>query len=275
MMSRVLGRRGLAGVLAWAASVIASLGCGLPRDALFAAPTPKAVTIDGTSVIRFPVAAQLLGAALYVPAPYGRPTLVHFHGNGQQLADLGPLVSWLRDERVGVFAVEYPGYGLNAGQSPSETSLFAVAEAALDHLERKLGVAVKDVVLMGQSLGTGVATEMALRGRGSAVVLISPYTSIDALGAHWLPGIPSSLVVDDHFDNLAKAPRVRAPVLIVTGLHDPLIPPSMSEELAASFPHATLLWVRTGHHNDLFALGRRRALVAAVAEFAVLATGSR
>ena len=188
--------------------------------------------------------------ALYAHAPPGQPTVAYLHGNGEDLAHIAPLVAKLREERLGVYAIEYPGYGIAAGE-PTEQSVYDVADRALVHLHGALAVPAADVVLMGRSLGTGVAVEMALRGHGARLVLVSPYTSIDAL-AHHFTGLPGSPLVDDHFDSFAKAPHIALPVLVVAGTADTLVPSWMSAELALQFRGATILWVRGAHHNDLF-----------------------
>ncbi|HCF62311.1 MAG TPA: alpha/beta hydrolase, partial [Myxococcales bacterium] len=98
--------------------------------------------------------------ALHYPAPAGAPTLVHFHGNAEQLADRTPLFERFHALGLGVLAVEYPGYGKATGE-PSEESFYAVAEAALGHL-RDLGVPASKTVLQGQTIGLGVAAGQGL-----------------------------------------------------------------------------------------------------------------
>jgi len=209
--------------------------------------------------------------ALHVPAPEGAPTIVHFHGNGEQLADGTWLASRLRAAGVGVYLVEYPGYGLARGVRTTEAAIYAAAEAALDHLERSIGVPNERIILQGQSLGTGVATEMAARGHGARLILVSPYTSIVDMASHYAPILPARLYVGDRFETAAKAPGVSIPVLIVHGTLDEVIPVRMGRELAKIFPSASLEIVDGGHHNDLFA-DPAAPLVARLARFARLGT---
>jgi uncharacterized protein len=248
---------------------LAGSGCGVQRNVLFQPPkATKTEILPVGRLLRFPVGAGQEGVARYVEAPPGRPTIVHFHGNGQLLDDVAPLIALLAEERLGVLAVEYPGYGLDAAYVASEESTYAFADAALRHLQGSLAVPPSSIVLMGQSLGTGVATEMAARNHGSRLILISPFTSIDDLFRRFMPIWPA-WGIDDHFDNAAKAPGIRMPVLIITGLKDTLVPPTMTVELARRFPNAATLWMRSGHHNDLFRKDPR-LVVAHIAMFAEL-----
>ena len=109
------------------------------------------------------------------------------------------------------------------------------------------------VVLVGRSLGTGVATEMARRGHGSRLILISPYTSLPEVAKGIVPfWVPVGLLMRDRFPTAERAPSVVIPVLIIHGTDDEVIPFAMGEHLASVFPHARLRQVEHAGHNDLF-----------------------
>jgi pimeloyl-ACP methyl ester carboxylesterase len=190
--------------------------------------------------------------ALNFPAAPGQPTIVHFHGNGEQLADLFGVAHLYQRAGLGFFAVEYPGYGLSAKDSPSERALYEAGEAGLDWLAQR-GVGPAQVVLEGQSLGSGVAMELAARGRGSRLILLSPYTSIPELAGRLLPWLPARLMVLDRFDNLRKAPTIALPALVVHGDRDEVVPVTMGRAVAAALPHAQLEIVPGSGHMELFA----------------------
>jgi uncharacterized protein len=193
------------------------------------------------------------------------PTLVHFHGNGEQLAHQTDLVRVFRAQGLGVFAVEYPGYGLAHTSKATEATIYTAAETALNHLRDVLGV--RDIVLQGQSLGTGVAVEMARRGHGTRLVLLSPYTSMPDMVSTLVPVLGHIVIVLDRFDSASKAPGISMPVLIFHGSGDELIPFRMGQRLAQRFPNATLETVAGAGHNDLFARGGA-LMIARIVEFA-------
>jgi alpha-beta hydrolase superfamily lysophospholipase len=240
------------------------------RKLLFPAPKTGAKPVmEGSTLKRFQGPSGRTVYAFHVPAPAEGRTVVHFHGNGEELADLVPLAWSFRRAGLGFFAVEYPGYGLAKDYPPSEEALYADAEAALWHLHNGLGVESPHVVLEGQSLGSGVAVEMAVRGHGARLVLISPFTSVPDMAAETVPVIPVRWLIRDQFANLEKAPKLSLPVLVVHGTEDEIVPFWMGEQLSKAFVNATLFKVQGGHHNDLF-VKDGRLIVDRVAAFAAL-----
>jgi len=202
--------------------------------------------------------------ALWTPPPPGGPVVVHFHGNGEDLADLGAIVDLFVTAGAGALAVEYPGYGISRADGAStESSVYAAGAAALEYL-RSQGYA--DVVLAGQSLGTGVAAELASRGLGSRLVLVSPFTSLVAVAGSHYPWLPVHLLLRDRFDTASKAPRIAVAVLLLHGSDDEIVPASMSGELERLFPHASRVVIQGAHHNDLL-WSHRDELRGAIAGF--------
>lgn len=251
--SRLLRRaRNAAAVAVGLYALFALAGCMAYRMVLFPAPhgpapaAPPGATLrdlradDGVPVI-----------AIHFPAPTGARTIVHFHGNGETVRNVFPFGRSLAARGLGVLLVEYRGYGPST-ESPTEQGLYLDAKAALDSLAKD-GILADQIVLSGTSLGTGVAAEMAAQGRGAALVLIAPYTSIPRVADRFLPFLPTNSIIADHFDTLEKAPRIHVPVLILHGDADEVIPYEMGKELAARLD-AHLVTVPGGHHNDLFAL---------------------
>jgi pimeloyl-ACP methyl ester carboxylesterase len=162
-----------------------------------------------------------------------------------------PLAVGLHVRGLGVVLTEYRGYGL-AGPSgpPDESGLYRDATAILDDLGRQ-GIGPSRVTLMGISLGTGVAAEMAARGRAASLILVSPFTSITAMASRVVPFLPTGWICPDRFDTLSKAPGIRVPTLVIHGDADEVVPFAMGGEIAAAIPGATLRVVHGGHHNDL------------------------
>ncbi|MFL5310925.1 MAG: alpha/beta hydrolase [Myxococcales bacterium] len=236
--------------LAIAAAVIAfgvaALFAG-QRALIYPAPKPaRTPSSELGELVRLPSTV-----ALWSPPSPGAAVVVHFHGNGEQLADLGRVIAALRAAGFGVLAVEYPGYGLASGK-PSQITLLSAAREALAYARDRLGIAPGRIVLQGQSLGSGVASQLAAEGQGAALVLISPFTSMTDLATRLFPALPVQRLVRDRFDTRDVARSVRVPVLIVHGDRDEVVPFSMGEELARIFPDARLMRVEGAHHNDLW-----------------------
>ncbi len=189
--------------------------------------------------------------ALELRAPSATSAVVvHFHNNRERAEHSAEVAQELAARGLGVVLVEYRGYGVATNASPSEGGVYADAEAVLDMLAAR-GVGPERIVLWGTSLGTGVAAEMARRGRGGRLVLVSPYTSIPDLVTDVVPFVPASLLLADHFDTLAKAPSIAIPTLIIHGDADEIVPFRMGERVTAAIPGARLLRVAGGHHGDL------------------------
>ncbi len=225
------------------------------------AQTPRTV---GGQLLRIPQDGGEV-VALHYPAPIGAPTVVHFHGNGEQLADDTHWLERLHDLGLGVLAVEYPGYGMSPGK-PSEKGNYSAAETALGYLREKLGVPVEQTVLEGQSLGSGAATEMARRGLGARLVLLSPFTSIVDMAGRAFPFLPAGLLVRHRFDNASKIGWIRMPTLIVHGTADEVVPVEMGKRLAELSPNAELHLIEGAPH-DLQSAGSEK-LARCVAAFA-------
>ena len=199
---------------------------------------------------------KLVVAARFPATREDARTLVLFHGNGETLGGRVPLAEDLVARGLGVVLTEYRGYGLAAASGPpDEAGLYRDASAILDALERE-GVGPSRLALMGISLGTGVAAEMAARGRAASLILVSPYTSITAMAQGTAPFLPASWICPDRFDTLAKAPGIRLPTLVIHGDADEVVPFAMGRAVAAAVPGATLKVVHGGHHNDLFIRSR-------------------
>jgi fermentation-respiration switch protein FrsA (DUF1100 family) len=207
--------------------------------------------------------------ALELDRPAASQTIVYFHGNGEVIGDDLSIAREMVREGFSVVLVEYRGYGVSRPGTPTEEGLYADAEAALDALAKR-GVDSKHVVLWGASLGSGVAAEMATRGRGGALVLVTPYTSLVDVAATHFWWLPTRLLMRDRFDTLGKASRITVPTIVFHGTLDEVVPYWMGERVAAAIAHARFVSVKGGHHNDLFAGAAQRR----VAEAGAFARGA-
>ncbi len=189
--------------------------------------------------------------AIELPAPAGARTVVHFHNNRETVEAAADFARAIRRRGLGVLLVEYRGYGASRGGKPSEDGLYRDAEAALSMLASR-GIGPDRIVLSGTSLGTGVAAEMARRGRGARLVLVTPYTSIPDLVADRVPGAPAELLVSDRFATLEKTRDIHVPTLVIHGDADEVVPFTMGQKVARAIAGARFLRVAGGRHGDLF-----------------------
>lgn len=192
--------------------------------------------------------------AWYAPAPAGRPTVVIFHGNGGSLRSQRYRLSYFKEANMGVLVLGYRGYAGSDG-SPSEEGLYTDARTALDWLNAQ-GVADDRIVIYGESLGTGVATKMAIERELAAVILESPYTSTVDVAAARFPFMPVSWLMKDRFDSLSRIAQVHEPLLIMHGGTDEVIPQDFGRKLfdVANEPKEGY-WPQLAGHNSIFDLG--------------------
>lgn len=203
---------------------------------------------------------------LFARGEAGERYAVVFHNNRETIELASPVGRELFARGVAVLLVEYRGYGASRGEVPTEEGLYRDGEAALAFLASR-GVSPGRVTLIGQSLGSGVAAELASRSGGARLVLVTPYTSIPDLVTDVVPIVPARALVPDHFDTLAKAPRIHVPTLIIHGDDDEIVPFWMGERLASAIAGARLIRVPRGRHGDLFLVARER-LFDEIARFA-------
>ncbi len=207
---------------------------------------PPATYAAGPDLTWIPAGDGARLAARWLPYPDARYTLIYCHGNATDLGQIEPRLQELR-ERLGVsvLAWDYPGYGQTGGR-PGEPETLRGARAVAAYATRVLGVPADRLVLYGHSLGGGAAVEIAASQPCAGLVLQSAFTSAFHVRVSVNP-FPF-----DKFNNRAKLPRVRCPILVIHGTADTLIPFSHGEQLLAAAPgRRQHLWVPGAGHNDL------------------------
>ena len=227
----------------------------VPSPVLSGVPEMQPVTLD---------TEDGLNLLAWYRAVEGQPVVVYFHGNAGNIGARGFKARPYLDAGFGMLLVSYRGYGGNRG-SPTEEGLYADGRAALDFLKAQ-GVAPERTVIYGESLGTGVAVQMASElGRENpvaALVLEAPLTSMGDVAAHHYPYVPARLLIRDHFDSAAKIAGVNTPVLIIHGDRDRTIPIKFGRMLfdAAAEPKESR-WLEGGDHNGLYDLGAAEVVI--------------
>jgi fermentation-respiration switch protein FrsA (DUF1100 family) len=158
------------------------------------------------------------------------------HGNGSNISTRARLYAlWRRHLNRAVLGYDYPGYGKSPGGS-TEAGCYAAGDGAYDWLVQEMKVPAGEVILVGESLGGGVAVDQAARRENRMLITLAAFTSFPEMAALKFPWLPGRYLVRNQFDNLAKIPRARGPVFISHGTADALTPFSHGERLAASAP---------------------------------------
>jgi hypothetical protein len=216
----------------------------------YAAPDPTA--LPTVREVEFMTEDGITLHSWFSSATTDKPTVLFLHGNADSLQRRTPTYQTILKAGYGLLALEYRGYSGNAGR-PSEQGLYKDARAALAYLQNQ-GISSENVVVMGYSLGTGVAVQMATEYTLAAVALLAPYASITAIASDLYWYVPVNLLLQDRFDSLSKAAQVDDPVLIFHGEQDTLIPVEHAHMLNAALtaaPRKHLLIEPAATHNDL------------------------
>jgi uncharacterized protein len=199
--------------------------------------------------------------AWYLPPGEGRPVILYCHGNGGHIGYRADRVPPFAGARLGILLLEYRGYGGNPGR-PSEAGLFADAAAALDFL-RDQGVPPSRIVLYGESLGTGVAVHLAAQQQFGGLVLENPFTSVAAVAQYHYPFVPAAWLTRDRYDSLSRIGRVTAPILMLQGARDAVVPARFGRALFDAAPGPKQMWTAaTAGHEDLARSGGLDATLA-------------
>lgn len=217
---------------------VAPIQAGLPPDTEITLQAP-----DGVRLV-----------AWYQPARPGEPTLLYLHGNaGNLLSRAGRMAEYLKQDR-GFYMLSYRGYGGSGGR-PSERANVADAILAYEDLRRR-GVAAGDIILYGESLGSGVAVQLATQRPVGGVILDAPYTSLADVGERIYPYLPVRTFIIDRYDSLSRISAINAPLLIVNGELDGLIPVDMGEALLARAQAPKRMFrVEGAGHSDHYLFG--------------------
>lgn len=191
-----------------------------------------------------------LAGVLALPPLEHAPLVIYFGGNAEEVTEYAPRVAHDYGNRA-VLLVNYRGYGRSTGR-PGETAMVADALELFDWAARHPAIDAQRIALHGVSLGTGVAVQLAAARPARCVILTSPFTSATDVAREIYSWLPVALLMRHPFDSARVASSVNAPALVLVGEADTMIPPRLSDGLAA-------LWggkvERVGFkgfgHNDL------------------------
>jgi len=220
-----------------------------PDRTLYATPALLGLPFEE---VRFAAADGVRLHGWYVPGEAGRPLVLFCHGNAGNISHRLESLRHLHALGLAVLLFDYRGYGLSEG-SPSEEGTYADARGALAWL-RQRGWEPARTIYAGESLGAAVALQLSLEAPPAALVLEAPFPSVAAMGWHHYPLLYPLFgwLLSARYDSAEKIGRLRAPLLIIQGGADDIVPPAMARRLfnAAGEPK-TLRLIPGAGHNDL------------------------
>jgi pimeloyl-ACP methyl ester carboxylesterase len=259
-MARTL--RQAAVVLGWALFAAYLTGAVLIRwfpDRFVGFPEPEVPQTPGTVGLRYTDVwlevgwERALVHGWWVPKGEGAPVVLLLHGTGRTIGGLVHVAAALHDAGAAVLMIDYRGLGRSDRGPLTEASMYEDATTAWQHMRWFQGDPARCLVY-GHSLGAAIALELAARNPDVAGVIIegSPTSMRDLLAGSRLSALfPVDWLLRGRFDAAAKLARVRAPVLVIHGGDDPIVPPAMAVELhrRANEPKALLMVDRAGHSD--------------------------
>lgn len=205
---------------------------------------PPASYLDGPGIIKIDVGNGESIRGRYLVNPDAEFTILYNHGNDE---DIGMNLRWLRRFRERGFSVltyDYRGFGLSDGKA-TEKNTYRDAEAAYEYLVRKRNIPPEKIIVMGRSLGGGVAVELANRKPVAGLIMQSTFVSVNRVVSG------GQIVPFDKYKNILKIDKVNCPILIIHGTADSRVKFWHGEKLyeAAKQPKG-YLWVKGAEHDD-------------------------
>ena len=156
-------------------------------------------------------------------------TLVMFHGNAGHLSNRIYKLNELYKLDINILLISWRGFSGNKG-SPTEKNLYADAKAAIKWLNGK-GIDNNQIILYGESLGTGVAVEIGKKNIFNSIILETPFTSMENTAKIYYPYLPVGLLLKDRYDSISKIKMIKTPILVMHGKKDNIVPFSMGKEM--------------------------------------------
>jgi fermentation-respiration switch protein FrsA (DUF1100 family) len=209
--------------------------------------SPQDLGLSGVTEERVPTPDGETIVLWYAPAQPGKPTVLFFHGNGGEIAGRHERFAFLQAQGLGVMFVSYRGYGASTG-TISEQGLVTDALAAYDVLRGK-GVAADSIMLLGESLGTGVAIQLAAQRPVAAIALEAPYTATVDIAADVYWWLPVRWLMKDQFRSRDYIGQIKVPLLIQHGDADRVVPVAQGRALfdMANEPKQLVIIPDAGH----------------------------
>jgi len=192
----------------------------------------------------------------FVPYQGSKITLLWAHGNAGNISHRVENLKLLHQQvNISVFIFDYRGYGRSGGKV-SEEGTYKDATAALQYLRSRADVEPKRIIFFGRSLGAAVAADLAAREDCLALILETPFVSIREMARAAFPLLPIGPLLRTRYDVIEKIAKVRAPLLVLHGDQDEVVPYEQGKKVfAAAVGPKEFYTIRGAHHNDTYIVG--------------------
>ncbi len=198
--------------------------------------------------------------AFFLPAPASSQILLWFHGNAENIGMGVSQMVVFHELGVNLLEIDYRGYGKSEGK-PDEAGVYRDADAAYRYLVETRRFDPKNLYIFGHSLGGAVAVELASSRDCAGLIVESSFTSAPDMARHIFRVPGTEYLARSRFDSASKIRRVRAPVLVIHGTRDEVIPLQMGRKLFEAAPEPKSFFEIVGAgHNDILAVGGERYL---------------
>ena len=190
------------------------------------------------------------------------PLLIYFHGNSFHIGDRAYRIQRYIDKNWNVILLSWRGFGGNKGK-PTEKNLYKDGEAVLRWVSENTKFRKDQIIVYGESLGSGVAVELGVRYKFLSIVLEAPFTSISDIASKRYKIFPTKYLVKDRFDNLSKIDKVKSPLLIISGKKDEIVPHKHSICLLKKAKVKKKgVFIDEAIHNNLYDYGIEKDVIA-------------
>ena len=194
--------------------------------------------------------------AWFIPSPGSKKVLLWFHGNGGNLSHRVVQLRMLHDALgMNILMIDFRGYGRSEGVV-GEEGTYQDALTSYDYLLTRPDIDPEAIVIYGQSLGAAVATELAVQRKEAGLILEAPFTSIRDMAKITFPWLPIGRLLSTRYDLLSKINRVQAPLLLIHGDEDEVVPYAQGRRVfEAARPPKEMYTVQGAGHNNLYRVG--------------------
>jgi uncharacterized protein len=211
--------------------------------------TPKAWGMEYETVLLKSAGNTLTN--WWIPGRKEAPVVLFLHGNATNISEAQEYVNLFRSKGLGVFLLDYRGYGLSEGH-PSEGGTQADAEAAWQYLIAKKNLTPSQIIIYGHSLGGGVATGLAVKHPPAKLIIEGTFTSVPDVAAEIYPYLPVRLMAHIKYPNLERIKQIKVPLLIIHSSDDEIIPFTHGEKLFAAANKPKTFYKAQGSHHSGF-----------------------